>query len=298
VNVYPFIEAEKRTAGNVSRACQLLEVSRSAFYQQRDAQPGPHARTDADLAQAIGQVHDASAGTYGSPRVHAELRAQGRRHGRKRIARLMAAAGLHGRTPKRWRTTTVSDPDAPTRPDLLERDFTAVAAATNTRWCGDITYIHTWEGWLYLATVIDIASRRVVGWATADHMRTDLPAQALTNAIATRRPTGPLIFHSDRGSQYTSAQYADLARHNGIRLSVGRTGVCWDNALAESFFSTIKTELLHRQSWPTRNAAHKAIFSWIEGWYNTRRRHSTLGYLSPAAYEATTYPTPALSKVA
>jgi transposase InsO family protein len=242
-------------------------------------------------------VHDASAGTYGSPRVHAELRAQGRRHSRKRIARLMQAAGRCGRAPKRWRTTTVPDPAAPVRPDLIARDFTTAAAAVNTRWCGDITYINTWEGWLYLATIIDLASRRVVGWATADHLRTDLPAQALSNAVTSRRPDQPVIFHSDRGCQYTSAQYARLANQHRIQLSVGRRGQCWDNAVAESFFSTIKAELLDRRAWPTRATAHKAIFTWIEGWYNTRRRHSTLGYLSLAAYEATAHER-ATSKVA
>jgi len=288
VTVYPFIEAEKTQQRNVKRACQLLEVSRSAYYAHR-AGPSPRVQQDAELTEAIGQVHDASSGTYGAPRVHAELKAQGRRHSRKRIARLMRAAGRRGRTPRRWRTTTVPDPAAPARADLVGRDFHTAAGQVNARWCGDITYINTWEGWLYLATVIDLASRRVVGWATADHLRTDLVAQALTNAVATRRPTLPVIFHSDRGCQYTSTQYAQLAQQLGVRLSVGRRGQCWDNAVAESFFATIKTELLDRQAWPTRNRAHHAIFEWIEGWYNTRRRHSTLDYLSPAAYEATAY---------
>ncbi|MEV7232416.1 IS3 family transposase [Polymorphospora sp. NPDC051019] len=297
MNVYPFIEAEKARQGNVKRACELLEVSRSAYYQHRTTGLSPRARQDIELTERIIAVHDASASTYGAPRVHAELRAQGRRHSRKRIARLMAAAGRCGRTPKRWRTTTVADPTAPARPDLIGRDFTTAATAVNTRWCGDITYVHTREGWLYLATVIDLASRRVVGWATADHLRTDLPARALSNAVASRRPDRPLIFHSDRGCQYGSAQYTRLADQHRIRLSVGRKGQCWDNAVAESFFATIKTELLHRETWPTRTAAHTAIFNWIEGWYNTRRRHSTLGYLSPAAYEATAH-TNTISKVA
>ena len=288
MNVYPFIEAEKAQQRNVKRACQLLEVSRSAYYAHR-AGPSHRARQDAELTARIVQVHEGSGGTYGAPRVHAELRDQGRRHSRKRIARLMRAAGRRGRAPKRWRTTTIPDPAAPVRPDLVGRDFRTAPGQVNARWCGDITYINTWEGWLYLATVIDLASRRVVGWATADHMRTDLVAQALTNAVAARRPTGPVIFHSDRGCQYTSAQYARLADQLGVRLSVGRKGQCWDNAVAESFFATIKTELLDRKPWPTRARAHQAIFEWVEGWYNTRRRHSTLDYLSPAAYEATIY---------
>jgi transposase InsO family protein len=231
-------------------------------------------------------VHDESTGTYGAPRIHAELAAQGRRHSRKRVARLMRAAGRRGRSPKRWRTTTVPDPAAALPADLVGRDFATAATALDARWCGDITYIHTWEGWLYLATVIDLTSRRVVGWATADHLRTDLIDEALTNAVTSRRPPRGVIFHSDRGCQYTSTQYRRLADRHGIRLSVGRRGQCWDNAVAESFFATIKAELLDRRPWPTRTAAHKAIFNWIEGWYNTRRRHSTLDYLSPAAYEA------------
>ena len=172
------------------------------------------------------------------------------------------------------------------RPDLIGRDFAIdpdQPAALDARWCGDITYIHTWQGWLYLATVIDLASRRVVGWAVADHLRTDLVADALTDAVNRRRPAAGVVFHSDSGCQYTSAQFANLARDLGVILSVGRKAQCWDNAVAESFFSTAKTELIHRRPWPTRKAATSAIFDYIEGWYNTRRRHSTLGYLSPAA---------------
>ncbi|MEO3928583.1 IS3 family transposase [Micromonosporaceae bacterium B7E4] len=299
MNVYPFIEAEKaRRDGNVRRARQLLKVSRSAYYQHRTNGPSRRERIDADLTERILRIHDTSAGTYGAPRVHAELHAQGRLHSRKRVARLMRTAGLCGRTPKRWRTTTVPDPTAGPRPDLVGRDFTTNPVEVDARWCGDITYINTWEGWLYLATVIDLASRRVVGWATADHLRTDLPAEALSHAIASRRPAGPVIFHSDKGCQYASARYARLAKRHNIRLSVGRNGQCWDNAVAESFFATIKTELLDRRVWPTRAATRTAIFNWIEGWYNTRRRHSTLGYLSPAAYEATGYTSRSYSKVA
>jgi transposase InsO family protein len=298
VNVYPFIEAEKVQRRNVKRACVLLKVSRSAFYADRTAVPSQRERDDADLIDAIVAVHEESDGTYGAPRVHAELAERGRRHSRKRIARLMRAAGRRGRAPKRWRTTTVPDPTAAVPADLIERDFATATTALNARWCGDITYIHTWQGWLYLATVIDLGSRRVVGWATADHLRTDLIDQALVNAVTSRRPARGVIFHSDRGCQYTSAQYRRLADRHGVRLSVGRRGQCWDNAVAESFFSTIKTELLDRRAWPTRAAAHKAIFNWIEGWYNTRRRHSTLDYLSPAAYEARLTQQPGLRQVA
>jgi len=287
VNVYPFIEAEKSGKHNVKRACELLEVSRSAFYQHVRGVQTPRRRVDAELTERITTVHAVSKGTYGAPRVHADLADAGLRHSRKRVARLMRAAGLAGKSPRRWRTTTIPDPDAGRRPDLVGRDFTVDAAELDTRWCGDITYINTWQGWLYLATVIDLASRRIVGWAVADHLKTDLVDDALTDALVRRRPASGLVFHSDRGCQYTSAQHARLAATHGIRLSVGRRGQCWDNAVAESFFSTIKTELIHRQPWPTHTAARQAIFEYIEGWYNTRRRHSSLGYLSPTAFEAT-----------
>jgi putative transposase len=285
VNVYPFIEAERAGQHNVKRACELLQVSRSAYYQQASGQQSERERVDEELTGVITAIHETSRGTYGAPRVHAELAAAGHHHGRKRVARLLRAAGLRGKTPRRWRTTTIPDPAAAARPDLIRRDFDTDPDAADTRWCGDITYINTWEGWLYLATVIDLSSRRVVGWATADHLRTDLVDAALTDALRRRRPAPGLVFHSDRGTQYVSAQHARLAHRHGIRLSVGRRGQCWDNAVAESFFATIKTELLHREAWPTRAAAHAAIFDYVEGWYNTRRRHSRLGYLSPAAYE-------------
>lgn len=291
MNVYPFIEAENvSTIGNVKRACELLEVSRAAYYAHRTGEPSPRAREDAALLEAITTIWEESTGTYGAPRVYAELAAAGWRCSRKRVARLMRGAGLAGKAPKRWRTTTVPDPAAALPDDLIGREFACAATGLDSRWCGDITYINTWEGWLYLATVIDLSSRRVVGWATADHLRTDLVEQALRNAIHARRPQPGVIFHSDRGCQYTSAQYARLARDNQVRLSAGRKGQCWDNAVAESFFATIKSELLDRQPWPSKALAHKAIFEYIEGWYNTRRRHSSLGYLSPVTYEATTEP--------
>jgi hypothetical protein len=202
VNVYPFIEAENvSTTGNVTRSCELLKISRAAYYAHRTATSSARERDDAELTAEIVAIHDESNGTYGTPRIHAELCARGRRHSRKRVARLLRAAGLAGQTPKRWRTTTVPDPAASTPADLIERDFPCRATDINTRWCGDITYIHTWEGWLYLATVIDLDSRRVVGWATADHLRTDLISAALGNAVAQRRPEPGVIFHSDRGCQ-------------------------------------------------------------------------------------------------
>jgi transposase InsO family protein len=290
VNCYPFIEAEKQGDHNVKRACELLGVSRSAYYADRAGGPSVREQRDAELTAKIIQIHDESSQTYGSPRVHHELLDHGDRCSRKRVVRLMQAAHRYGRVPRRWKKTTIPDPGAAQRPDLIGRDFGIdpdQPDQLDRRWCGDITYIHTWQGWLYLATVIDLASRRVVGWAVADHLRTDLVAEALTDATNRRRPAPGVIFHSDRGCQYTSAQYAHLARDLGVTLSVGRKGQCWDNAVAESFFATLKTELIHRRAWPTRKAATSAIFDYIEGWYNTRRRHSTLGYLSPAQYEST-----------
>ncbi|WP_436758310.1 IS3 family transposase [Streptosporangium sp. V21-05] len=188
----------------------------------------------------------------------------------------------------RWRRqiTTIPAPDVGGRPDLIGRHFQPGPDGISARWCGDITYIATNEGWLYLATVIDIASRRVIGWATADHLRTQLVADALQHAWRDRRPHGPVILHSDRGCQYVSTAYAQLADRLGIRLSVGRRGQCWDNAVAESFFATIKGDLLDEHRWPTRAAAHSAIFEYIESWYNLHRLHSSLDYRSPAEFEA------------
>jgi transposase InsO family protein len=284
VNCYPFIEAEKSGQRNVKRACELLKVSRSAYYQARGDEPSGRERDDAELAAQVKTAHEESKGRYGAPRVHAQLRAQGKRHSRKRVARLMRAQGLRGRAARRWKKTTIPDPAAAARADRIRRDFTADASKLNTRWCGDITYIATWEGWLYLATVIDIASRRVVGYALADHMRTELIADALSNAVAARDPEPGVIFHSDRGCQYTSAAYAALAEENQVTLSVGRTGQCWDNALAESFFSSLKGELIDTRNWPTRAGAKRAVVEYI-GWYNGTRLHSSLGYQSPADYE-------------
>jgi putative transposase len=284
VNCYPFIEAEKAQRRNVKRACELLKVSRSAYYAARGDEPSDRTRQDTELAAQVKAVHEGSKGRYGSPRVHAQLQAQGRRHSRKRVARLMRAQGLQGRAAKRWKKTTIPDPAAAARADRIRRDFTADASKLNTRWCGDITYIPTWEGWLYLATVIDIASRRVVGFAQADHLRTELIADALSNAVAARDPEPGVIFHSDRGCQYTSAAYAVLADDCQVTLSVGRTGQCWDNALAESFFSSLKGELIDTRTWPARAGARRAVVEYI-GWYNGTRLHSSLGYQSPADYE-------------
>jgi len=287
VNVYPFIEAEKAQQRNVKRACELLEVSRAAYYAHRTGIPSARQLADEALTEHIRQAHQASKGRYGAPRIHAELRRRGHRHARKRVARLMHAAGLCGRTPRRWKRTTIPDPAAAARVDLVRRDFSVNAAAVNTRWCGDITYIPTWEGWLYLASVIDIASRRVVGFALAEHLRSELVADALTNAVAARDPAPGVVFHADRGCQYTSDAYATLADQLAVTLSSGRTGLCWDNALAESFFASLKGECLDQQPWPTRAAARRATVDYI-AWYNGTRLHSALGYRTPHEFETAT----------
>jgi transposase InsO family protein len=288
VNVHPFIEAEKVQQHSVKRACELLEVSRAAYYAHRAGSVSARQLVDEQLTEHIRHAHQASKGRYGAPRIHAQLRRQGHRHAPKRVARLMRAAGLHGRTRRRFKRTTIPDPAAVARADLIRRDFSVNAAAVNSRWCGDITYISTWDGWLYLATVIDIASRRVVGFALADHLRTELVADALTNAVAVRDPAPGVVFHADRGCQYTSHDLALLAGDLEVRLSHGRTGQCWDNALAESFFASLKGECLDQQPWPTRAAARRATVDYI-GWFNGTRLHSALGYQTPDEFETATH---------
>jgi len=285
MKVDPFIEAEKVAGHNVAKACELLEVSRAAYYQRRNGAPSARVVTDAELTRKIVAIHVESKGTYGSPRVHQELAHRQVVCGRRRVTRLMRLAGLEVRCKKRWRKTTVADPEAESARDLIQRHFEP-GEEIDRRYVGDITYIATWEGWAYLATVVDLASRKIVGWALADHMRTELVEDALTMAFANRAPENGVIFHSDRGCQYTSKDFADLARTNGVVLSVGRKGEYWDNAVAESFFATIKRELVDTRAWPTRAGLRRSVFEYIEGWYNTRRLHSTLGYLSPMQYEA------------
>lgn len=286
MNVYPFIEVEKAEDRNVAAACRCLEVSRAAYYQWSKHVPSKRSLDDAKLLEQIKETHMASRRTYGGPRVHAALRERGVACGHNRVSRLMKEHGIVGKAPRRFKTTTIADPDAlATAVDLVKRVFGPQTIELNALWCGDLTYIRTWQGWLYLATVIDVASRRVVGWAMADHMRASLVCDALSMAIEQRRPSEGLIFHSDRGSQYTSAEFAQLLEGNGVTLSLSRPGQCWDNAVAESFFATLKTELVHLQAWPTRELARQAIFEYIEVFYNRQRIHSSLNYQSPAGYE-------------
>ena len=280
-----FVEAEKAERRNVAKACELLEVSRSAFYDWHHHRPSPRQLADDALAERIQAIFDDSRGTYGWPRVHAALRREGVCASRKRVARIMRQKALVGRCRRRWTKTTFSDPE--TRAvDLLKRAFGPETVEVDRVYVGDITYIWTWEGWLYLATVIDLASRRVVGWSMADHMRTELVADALEMAVAGRHPAPGLTFHSDRGTQYTSKEFTDLLASHQMIQSLSRPRQCWDNAVAESFFASLKEELIHRRSWATRAQARTAIVDYIEVFFNRRRLHSSLGYLCPAEYEA------------
>lgn len=284
MSVYPFIEAEKaEQVGNVAKACELLVVSRSAFYDWSHHVPSRRQLDDSALGERIQAIYDASRGTYGWPRVHRALRHEGVHASRKRVARVMRQKALVGRCRRRWTKTTIADPDA-AAVDLVKRAF-GPGTEVDRVYVGDITYIWTWEGWAYLATVIDLASRRVVGWAIADRMRAELVCDALTMAIDARRPGRGLTFHSDRGTQYNSAQFRQLLDANAISQSFSRPRQCWDNAVAEAWFSTLKLELIDRQSWATRAQVRCAVFEFVEVFYNRQRLHSSLGYLSPAEYE-------------
>jgi len=279
---YRFIHAERATYP-ITILCRVLRVARSAYYAWARRGVSARARSDEELATQIAAAHERSRRTYGAPRIHAALRAQGVRCARKRVARLMRAAGLVGCHRRRRVRTTVAEPTHTPAPNLVARDF--AAAGPNRLWLGDITYLPTREGRLYLAVLLDAHSRRVVGWAMADHLRTELTRDALAMALRNRRPGAGLVHHTDRGSQYTAASYrARLAAHD-ITCSMSRAGECLDNAMAESFFATLKAELVAIRIWPTRAAARTAIFEWIEIWYNRQRRHSALNYQAPVAWE-------------
>lgn len=267
----------------VNFMCEELEVSRSGYYAWRNAGPSARATADEWLEVVIINIYRQARGNPGVRRVHAALAALGQRLGRKRVWRLMKAAGLQGRHPKAWKRTTIHGEDPVPAPDLIGRNFTA--EKPNQKWCGDITYIRTWEGWVYVATVIDLHSRAVVGFAIDDHMRTSLVTDALEMALKSRDPGPGVIFHSDRGTQYTSGEFARYCRENKITRSLGKTGICFDNAVSESFFATYKKELIHTRPWPDLKRLRSATTDWIENYFNTTRRHSTLGYLTPQEYE-------------
>jgi putative transposase len=288
VKVFAFIEAEKANFP-IQFMCTRLEVSTSGYYAWRDRAPSPRAVADAALTERIRFIHERSRGTYGAPRVHAELLLDyGVRCGRKRITRLMRSAGLEGIHRRRRQGLTRRDPAAEPSDDLVERNFTP--DGPDRLWVADITQQRCWDGWLYVAVVLDAFSRRIVGWSMADHLRTELVLDALNMAVAHRRPGPGVVHHSDHGCQYTSLAFGRRLRETGLVGSMGTVGDCFDNAVAESFFATLECELLDRSSWPTRRALATEIFDFIEGFYNPRRRHSTLGYLSPANYEASHQP--------
>jgi putative transposase len=277
------ISAEKASTP-VSVCCRLLGVSRSGYYDWERRAPSDRALTDAFLIEKISEIWAGNRKVYGSPRIHAELRLKyGIRVARKRVERLMREAGISGMVRRKRGRTTISVPGVRVADDLVERQFRP--HAPNLLWIADLTYLRTWEGWLYLAAVQDAYSRAIVGWSMADHMRSELVVDALNMAVARRRPAPGLIHHSDQGSQYVSLAFGQAARDAGIARSMGSKGDCYDNAVAESFFATLKKELVHRQSWPTRRQLTAEVFEYIEAFYNRTRRHSTLGYLSPADYE-------------
>lgn len=267
--------------------CRVLAVSPSGYYAWRQRPSGARAIADERLLLNVRVAYRTSAGTYGAPRVHRELRSEGLRVGKKRVARLMRADGLVGTSRRRRGPRTTDSAHAfPIAPNLLARRFDLNGVgAVNRAWVSDLTYVPTGEGWVFLAVVLDLASRRVVGWAMRDTLDAELALSALQMALGVRRPAAGLLHHSDRGVQYACTAYRELLAAQGMQVSMSRRGDCWDNAVAESFFATLERELIDRHAWATRAATRRAIFDYIAGWYNSRRRHSTLNYLSPAEYE-------------
>lgn len=263
--------------------CRVLQISSSGYYAWRTRQPSERTQEDQRLSPQIREIHRRSKGTYGAPRIHAELVDTGIRVGRKRVARLMRTEHLQGVSRRKAPRTTQRKPGARPAPDLVQRNFTA--DAPDRLWVADVTYVATWAGWLYLAVVVDAWSRKVVGWSMSTHLQTTLVIDALHMAIQQRQPEG-VIHHSDQGSQYTSLAFGQRCREAGVRPSVGSVGDCYDNALCESFFATLECELLDRHTFHTQADARLAVFEFIEGWYNPHRRHSALDYLSPNRYEA------------
>lgn len=269
---------------SVERMSKMFKVSRNGYYKFLQSKPSKRSKENIELLEKIKKVHKESRGTYGSPRIHAELLEQGETCSRKRTAKLMHDAGIQAKMKKRFKITTKVNPKAQAAPNLLQQDFTAVTV--NQRWVADMTYISTEEGWLYVAAVLDLYSRRIVGLAMSDRMTTDLVTTALQQALIRRNPGTGLIHHSDRGCQYTSHQFQALLKEKGMIVSMSGTGNCYDNAAMESFFHTLKTEHVHFERFKTRQQAQNSVFEYIEVFYNRKRRHSTLGYLSPLNFES------------
>lgn len=269
----------------VALMCRVLGVSRSGWYASRNrTRPSDRETNDAELLTKIREVHAASRGTYGSPRVHAQLLREGEEVGVDRVARLMQADGLQGRVRRRFKVTTDSRHGKPVAPNVLNREFTA--EVSDSVWCADITYIPTAAGWVYLAAIIDLATRMIVGWSMATHMRTELVESALLNALTVRAPASRLVHHSDRGSQYASASYRGLLEQHDIECSMSGAGNCYDNAVIESFFGTFKQEWAHHHRWVGLADARAATHDYIEVFYNRQRLHSALGYRTPAEVDA------------
>ena len=283
--IYGFVEAEKANH-RVSAMCRTLKVSKSGYYGWRERPPSQRTKADALLSEQIERIHQQSRGTYGAPRIHFELRTLGVRCARKRVARLMRRSGLFGCGGRRRARTTrraAAKEHVVKVPDLVRRNF--APEAPDRLWVADITYVRSWEGWLYLSFVLDTFSRKVVGWSMANHLKAGLVLDALNMALYNRRPAPGLIHHSDRGSQYTSVEFGSRLKEAGLLPSMGSVADAYDNSMAESFVSTLKRELIHRHSWPTRQSVRVAIFEYIEAFYNIRRRHSALRHLSPVEYE-------------
>jgi transposase InsO family protein len=279
---FALIDAEKAHFP-IAFMCRQLEVSRSGYYAWSERPPSARASKDVELGALVLDIHLESQKRYGSPRVHKQLLAEGVRVSRKRVRRLMRDKGLVARKKPRFVVTTDSKHELPTAPNVLARNFEQ--PELDRAWVTDITYLATAEGWLYLAVIIDLCSRRVVGWATSGSLERQLCIDALRSALQTRRPPPGLIHHSDRGTQYASADYRQMLQQHGIVCSMSRRGNCWDNAVAESFFSTLKTELIGDRVYATHDQARLAVFEYIEGFYNRKRLHSSIGYCSPADFE-------------
>ena len=280
---FAFIDRYRRVHP-VGMMCRLLSVSKSGYYVWRRRPESPRAGENRKLLVTIRAIHRLRRQVYGSPRVHFELREMGWTCGRHRVARLMRRNAVRVRTKRRFRVTTKSRHSHPVAANLLERNFTA--QRPDEIWVADITYVWTREGWLYLAVVMDVFSRRIVGWSLKDRLTTKLALDALQMALGNRKPPRNLIHHSDRGSQYASGEYGRLLTRHGILPSMSRAGDCWDNAMMESMFGRFKTELVHLTDFQGRAQAREEIFDYIESFYNRQRRHSSLGYLSPVAFEA------------
>ena len=284
----------------VKLMCRVLEVTRSGYYAWRKREPSARARRNERLRLEVRAIHRSSRGRYGSPRVHAELLARGQRVSRKRVARLMRQDGLQGKKRRKFRTAN-AEPAYPAAPNLLERKFAVEQIGGPDRaWAADITYVPTREGWLYLAIVLDLASRLVVGWSMGETLESSLAISALEMALQRRQPEEGLVHHSDRGVQYASNEYRALLEGREVVASMSRKGNCWDNAVAESFFATVEIELIEGADWHTRTEARRAVFEFIEVWYNRQRRHSSLGYLTPAEFDKRLWEAPraALPKAA